>query len=97
MLVFHALCYSEEAARTPFYSPLFSSVAQASGPTAYRKLMWDLLSHSQVCVASYRLEMSFGSVGALIEFVSYKVTLRSCLLTGSIILGGQLENPAANF
>lgn len=70
MLIFHAICYSEEAARTPHLlppSPLFSSVAQVSAPKAYWKLVWDHLSHIQASVAFHQLEMSLGSVGALVD------------------------------
>lgn len=37
--------------------------------------------------------MLLGSVGALIEFVGYKVTLRSYFLTVSLFLGRLLETP----
>lgn len=44
------------------------------------------LGHIQASVAFFPLEMSLGSVGALIEFVAYKVPLRSNFLTGGLIL-----------
>lgn len=88
MLIFHAICYSKEAARTPFYSPLFSSLVQVSSSIAYRKLVWDLLNNIQVSVAFFWLKMPLGRVGALIKLVDCKFALRFSSQTGSIIFWG---------
>ncbi len=101
MLIFRAICYSEEAARDPPPPPLFSPLLHKSlAPIAYRKLVWDhhttwvtfkhLLHSSRWICRSAQLALS-------LSFVGYKVALRFYFLTGSLILGSQLGNPAAIF
>lgn len=94
------LLFRGSCQRPPYFTPLFSSVAQVSGPHSLQETgvgPSHHLSRIQASVAFLPLEMSLGSVGALVEFVGYKVVLRSYFLTGSLILGSLLGNLATIF
>lgn len=101
MLIFQAICYSEEAAKVPpTPHPSFLLCCTSLWPCSLQETgagPSHHLSSIQASVVFFPLEMSLGSVGTLIEFVGYEVALRSYFLTGSLILGSLLGNPAAVF